>query len=97
MVLHAGRMSQPALAQGGAVGAIPGRLRELLGARLEREIYLSTEEAAQLTGRPSREAFIKWARRHHIPLRKPSPNARTLAVKKSDLDWALRDDRQEIS
>lgn len=28
-------------------GEIPGRLRELLGARLEREIYLSTEEAAQ--------------------------------------------------
>lgn len=69
---------------------LPGRLRELLGERLDREVYLSTEEAAQLVGRPSREAFIKWARRHGVPLRKPSPTARVLVVKKSDLDWALR-------
>lgn len=69
---------------------IPGRLRQLLGARIEREIYLSTEEAAQLTGRPSRAAFIQWARRNGVPLRKPSPSARRLMIKKSDLDFALR-------
>jgi len=71
-------------------GGMPGRLRALLGAHLDREIYLSTEEAAQYVGRPSREAFIKWARRHDVPLRKPSPKARVLVVKKGDLDWALR-------
>lgn len=69
---------------------IPGRLRELLGERIEREVYLSTEEAAQYVGRPSREAFIKWARRNGVPLRKPSPTARALMVRKGDLDWALR-------
>ena len=68
---------------------VPGRLRDLLGAGLDREIYLSTEEAAQYVGRPSREAFRKWARRHNIPMRKPD-GGRTLCVKKSDLDWALR-------
>lgn len=69
---------------------VPGRLRDLLGVGIEREIYLSTEEAAQYVGRPSREAFIKWARRNGIPLRKPNVTARTLVVKKGDLDWALR-------
>jgi len=68
---------------------VPGRLRDLLGARIEREIYLSTMEAAQYVGRPTREAFIKWARRHDVPLRRPD-GGRTLAVKKGDLDWALR-------
>lgn len=69
---------------------IPRRLRDLLGARLRREIYLSTEDAAHYVGRPSREAFIKWARRNGVPLRKPSPGARVLVARKSDLDWALR-------
>lgn len=69
---------------------VPGRLRELLGARVEREVYLSTEEAAQYVGRPSPAAFRKWARRHGIALRKPSPHARRLVVKKGDLDFALR-------
>lgn len=68
---------------------VPGRLRDLLGGRIEHEIYLSTEEAAQYVGRPSREAFIKWARRSGIPLRRPN-GGRTLSVKKGDLDWALR-------
>ena len=68
---------------------VPGRLRDLLGSSLDREVYLSTEEAAQYVGRPSREAFIKWARRHNIPMRRPH-GGRTLAIKKSDLDWALR-------
>jgi hypothetical protein len=71
----------------------PGRLRELLGERLDREVYLSTLEAAQLTGKPTREAFIDWARRHHVPLRRPK-NGRTLVVRKGDLDFVLR---QEIS
>jgi hypothetical protein len=74
-----------------ATPKIPGRLRELLGSRLDREIYLSTEEAAQYAGRPSREAFIKWARRHGIPLRKPA-GARVFVVRKSDIDHALRGD-----
>ena len=69
---------------------VPGRLRDLLGERLVREVYLSTEEAAQLTGRPTRAAFIKWARRHGVPLRRPA-TGRVLAVRKSDLDWALRE------
>lgn len=69
---------------------VPSRLRDLLGARIEREVYLSTEEAAQYVGRPSREAFIRWARRHGVPLRKPSATARLLVVRKGDLDWALR-------
>lgn len=68
---------------------IPGRLRDLLGAGLEREVYLSTEEAAQYVGRPSREALIRWARRYGVPLRRV-PGARTFVVKKGDLDWALR-------
>jgi hypothetical protein len=68
----------------------PNRLRDLIGARVERDVYLSTEEAAQYVSRPSREAFIKWARRHDVPLRKPSPHARVLVVRKGDLDWALR-------
>lgn len=69
---------------------VPGRLRDLLGARLQREIYISTEEAAQLVGRPSREAFIRWARRHGVALRKASPAARVFLVRKGDLDFALR-------
>ena len=70
---------------------IPGRLRDLLGERIEREIYLSTEEAAQLTGRPTREAFIKWARRHRIPLRRADGAKRgPLSVKVFDIHWALR-------
>ena len=70
---------------------LPGRLRDLLGARLDREIYLSTVEAAQYVGRPTREAFIKWARRHRVPLRRPSGATRgALVVRKGDLDWALR-------
>src|SRR3990167_10578070 len=69
---------------------VPGRLRDLIGERIERDVYLSTEEAAQYVGRPSREAFIKWARRHDVPLRKPSPHARVLVVRKGDLDWALK-------
>lgn len=73
------------------MGEIPSRLRELLGARLQQEVYLNTLEAAQLAGRPSREAFVRWARRHGVPLRKPAPGARALVVKKSDLDWALRE------
>jgi len=68
---------------------VPGRLRDLLGAGITREVYLSTEEAAQYVGRPSREAFILWARRHGVPLRKPM-RGRVLSVKKGDLDWALR-------
>jgi hypothetical protein len=69
---------------------VPHRLRDLIGARVERDVYLSTEEAAQYTARPSREAFIRWARRNDVPLRKPSPHARVLVVRKGDLDWALR-------
>lgn len=41
------------------------QLQDLLGARVEREVYLSTAQAAELTGKPSREAFIKWDR-HEI-------------------------------
>lgn len=66
------------------------RLRDLIGARIDLDVYLSTEEAAQYVGRPSREAFVRWARRNEIPLRKPSPKARILVVRKGDLDWALR-------
>ncbi len=69
---------------------VPGRLRDLLGARVGQEVYLSTEEAAQYVGRPSREAFIKWARRNGVPLRKPGPTGRAISVRKGDLDWALR-------
>ena len=43
---------------------VPHRLRDLIGERVERDVYLSTDEAAQYAGRPSREAFIEWARRH---------------------------------
>ena len=67
----------------------PGRLRDLLGARIEREIFLSTEEAAQYVGRPTREALIRWCRRHNVPLRRP-PGGRLFVVKKGDLDWVLR-------
>ena len=70
---------------------IPSRLRELLGTRVDREIYLSTADAAAYAGKSSREAFIKWARRNGIPLRKPSAQARTLVVRKGDIDWALRE------
>lgn len=67
------------------------RLRALLGAStLDRDVYLSTDEAAEYVGHPSRDAFIKWARRHDVPLRKPSARARRLIVRKGDLDWALR-------
>jgi hypothetical protein len=65
-------------------------LHDLLGERFERDVYLSTAQAAEYVGSPSREAFIKWARRNGIPLRKPSPKARTLVARKGDLDWALR-------
>ncbi len=68
---------------------VPGRLRDLLGVRAEREVYLSTEEAAQLVSSPSREAFRKWARRHNVPLRRVGARG-PLRVKKADLDWALR-------
>lgn len=68
---------------------VPGRLRDLLGRRLDAEVYLSTEEGAQLVGRPSREAFIKWCRRHGVPLRRP-PGGRTLVARKGDIDFALR-------
>jgi len=76
----------------------PGRLRELLGARAEREVYLSTEEGAQYAGRPTREAFIKWARRAGVPLRRVKRHG-TLVVRKGDIDWALRqkDECQENS
>ena len=63
---------------------------QVLGAQLDRDAYLATDDAARYVGRPSREAFIRWARRHHIPLRKPDARARRFVVKKSDLDWALR-------
>lgn len=69
--------------------AIPSRLRALLGARIEQEVYLSTAEAAELTSKPSREAFIVWARRHGIPLRRPD-GGKTLSVKLADIQWALR-------
>ena len=70
---------------------IPGRLRDLLGERIERECYVTTQEAAQLTGRPSREAFIRWARRHRIPLRRADGATRgPLVVKLTDIHWALR-------
>lgn len=76
--------------QGGA--QIPGRLRDLLGARIDREIYLSTEEAAQYKGSPSREAFIKWARRNKVPLRRANGARRgPLSVRKGDIDWALQE------
>lgn len=70
---------------------VPEGLRELLGERIDREIYLNTEQAAQLVGRPSRAAFIQWARRQDppIPLRR-AKGTRTLVVKKGDLDFALR-------
>lgn len=80
--------SSPQQPQGHA--DVPHGLRDLLGARVERDVYLSTEQAAQYTGRPTREAFIRWARRHGIALRKPGSHARTLVVRKGDLDWALR-------
>jgi hypothetical protein len=90
VIKHARESSPSPSQQARRDPVVPGRLRDLLGERIEREVYLSTEEAAQLTGRPSREAFIKWARRNGVPLRKPSPKARILVVKKGDLDWALR-------
>ena len=68
---------------------VPGRLRDLLGTRIHGEIYLSTLEAAQYVGRPTREAFIKWARRNGVALRRPD-GGRTLSVRKGDLDFALR-------
>lgn len=68
---------------------LPARLRELLGARLDRDVYLSTQEAAQLTSQPTRRAFIAWARRNGVRLRKPSPDARKLFVRKGDIDAAL--------
>lgn len=66
-------------------------LRDLMGTAVEREIYFSTEQAAQYVGRPSREAFIRWARRQKppVPLRRPN-GSRVLCVRKGDLDWALR-------
>lgn len=67
------------------------RLDALLGAAMDRDVYLSTEQAAQYTGKPSREAFIKWARRAGVPLRRPKGARRgALVVRKGDLDWALR-------
>ncbi len=65
-------------------------LHDLIGVRADSDAYLSTAQAVEYVGSPSREAFIKWARRNAIPLRKPSPKARILVVRKSDLDWALR-------
>ena len=60
-----------------------------LGATFDdRARYLSTDEAARYTGRPSREAFIRWARRHHIPLRRPD-GGRVLSARVCDLDAAL--------
>ena len=65
------------------------RLRDLLGVdRLDREVCLSTDEAARYAGRPSREAFIKWARRSQVPLRRLK-GTRLLVVRKGDIDWAL--------
>lgn len=66
-------------------------LKALLGAQWDREVYLSTKEGAELTSKPTREAFIKWCRRQQptIALRRPK-GCRSLLVKKSDLDWALR-------
>lgn len=70
---------------------IPHRLRNLLGARVDAEVYLSTDEGAKYVDRPSRQAFIKWCRRQQppIPLRRPK-GSRALVVRKGDLDWALR-------
>lgn len=68
---------------------VPRRLRDLLGSRIDTEVYLSTDEGAQYVGSPTREAFRKWARRHHVPLRRPD-GGRALRVRKGDLDWALR-------
>src|SRR6185295_9617368 len=66
------------------------RLRDLLGENLDEEVYLNTEQARQYAGRPTRPAFIRWAKTNEVPLRKPSPKARTVVVRKSDLDLALR-------
>jgi hypothetical protein len=65
-------------------------LRTLLGDKIESDIYLSTAQAAEYISLPSGEAFRKFARRHNIPLRKPSPKARTLFVRKGDIDWVMR-------
>ena len=84
------RQSAPALSeQAERDPHVPGRLRDLLGGRLDREVYLSTEEGAQLVGSPTREAFRKWCRRHSVPLRRASGRG-PLRVKKGDLDFALR-------
>lgn len=86
---HAGE-TVGALAQEPARDAhVPRRLRDLLGSRIDTEVYLSTDEGAKYVDRPSREAFIKWARRHKVPLRRPD-GGRLLMVRKGDLDWALR-------
>lgn len=86
---HAREPGSPTPQQAHGDTEMPHRLRNLLGARLDREVYLSTDEAAKYAGRPSREAFIKWARRAGIPLRTPK-GCRTISVKKGDIDFALR-------
>lgn len=69
---------------------VPRGLADLLGvARLATEVYLNTEQACQYVGSPSRQAFIKWARRHDVPLRKPR-GGRRLVVRKGDLDFVLK-------
>lgn len=69
---------------------VPRRLSNLLGVGADRHVYLSTAEAAELIpGSLTRGGVIKWCRRHQVPLRKPD-GGRTYAIKKSDLDWALR-------
>lgn len=65
------------------------RLRALLGDQLDREIYLSTTEGAAIVGCPTGDAFIKWARRHKVPLRREGARG-PFHVKKGDIDWALR-------
>jgi 2-hydroxychromene-2-carboxylate isomerase len=67
---------------------LPGRLRALLGTRFQGDVYLSTTEAAQLTGRSSTKDFVRWARRHGVPLRRPA-GGRVWSVKQSDLDQVL--------
>lgn len=44
--------------------------------------YLTTEEGATLTRKPSREAFLKWATRHGLRARNGGKGGRCLFVRR---------------
>lgn len=89
---HAGQPTRAQAKQSLRDAHVPRGLGDLFGARVERDVYFSTEQAARYTDRPSREAFIKWARRNGIALRRPK-GGRSLVVRKADIDFALREER----